>query len=645
MLDELNQSDVLRAQIASTAQRISAPTPQNISASTRDAIAGGLSAETVETPQTGQTVTLDSAETAGTPQASETVTPVKRGRGRPPGSKNKPKPQLEAQAKTVQTLRTGETATPVKRGSSKPPGSKNKPKPQPEAQAKLTKLDRLALPAPATEISDLQNGPNILQPRELTDEEYLDQAEGEIRGYGQSFMNSIIAIGKKLAEIKERVGHGKYEIFVRERLGFSERTALNYVRAYELFKSETVSDLDAVQIDAKALYLLARPSTPEEVRTAALEKARTEGISHAEVQKLIADARAEEARKAKEAADAEASERLAAVKRANEAAVKSAAQEAAALTEQIRRHELAIAQSGQKIAELEAARVTLEQSVRAEIEAQYQGKIVMSEEELKALFDAALKKCTAPLEKANADEKKRNDELTQQLTEIRKQQEAAIKAAAEKAAAAAQEPPRPPIDSKLYSRSMDAARAIEHCVAEIKLSPAECIQIETEVAERIQRRPDLAREELGKIAAAIRRLEPWFDEFLELHEHEMTHEALGQMPRSTSGSPILNTSFRVPRDPLSLAKALFDKLATGECQEIADFLYDHLGTSRLCVETSLPAANHCQIADDVIGRFNVSEQMELFLRMLSRWSKSEISTGYDALIARGTELDRLTTRN
>lgn len=106
-------------------------------------------------------------------------------------------------------------------------------------------------------------------------------------------MQNIVAIGKKLVEVKERVGQDKYEAFVRDRLGFSPSKALRFMQFYEAFKSVTVTDLESFQIDAKALYLLARPSTTEEVRAEAFERAMSEGNSHKEMERLIADAKAE----------------------------------------------------------------------------------------------------------------------------------------------------------------------------------------------------------------------------------------------------------------------------------------------------------------------------------------------------------------
>ena len=52
--------------------------------------------------------------------------PVKRGRGRPKGSKNKPVPQVPVQAPVPKNFIQAEDA-PVKRGRGRPKGSKNKP--------------------------------------------------------------------------------------------------------------------------------------------------------------------------------------------------------------------------------------------------------------------------------------------------------------------------------------------------------------------------------------------------------------------------------------------------------------------------------------------------------------------------------------
>jgi len=52
-------------------------------------------------------------------------------------------------------------------------------------------------------------------------EAYLDQAASEIVGRGRQIVADIITIGRQLVEVKQRIAHGRYEAFVRDRLGFS----------------------------------------------------------------------------------------------------------------------------------------------------------------------------------------------------------------------------------------------------------------------------------------------------------------------------------------------------------------------------------------------------------------------------------------
>ena len=227
-----------------------------------------------------------------------------------------------------------------------------------------------------------------------------------------------VQVHQRLVEVKERIGHGNYEDFVRRRLPFTPRTARNYVRAYELLKSETISDFD---LDAGSLYRLARPSTSDGVRVEALEKARTERISEAEIQKLIANDKAKSAAKAKDEAEKEAS--------GAKAPEKSAA----------------LAQSDEWVTEIKDGAAAIAQPVCAEIDTQ--NEIVFSQNQISGL-EATVKESTA--------------------------------ATAKKAVAEAKEPPDPPVDTELSSRAAEAKKAIVHCVGAIGLSAAECIAAETE---------------------------------------------------------------------------------------------------------------------------------------------------------------------
>ena len=72
----------------------------------------------------------------------------------------------------------------------------------------------------------------------------------------------IIAIGQALIEVKTRLGHGQFGAWIQTELGMTDRTARNFMNVASRFgdKTETVSDLPAT-----VLYLLAAPSTPDEI--------------------------------------------------------------------------------------------------------------------------------------------------------------------------------------------------------------------------------------------------------------------------------------------------------------------------------------------------------------------------------------------
>jgi hypothetical protein len=78
----------------------------------------------------------------------------------------------------------------------------------------------------------------------------------------------IVGIGRDLIETKEALGHGRFLPWIEAEFGMTDRTARNFMRVAETFKSETVPILPA-----KVLYELARPTTPEPVRLAVIQKA------------------------------------------------------------------------------------------------------------------------------------------------------------------------------------------------------------------------------------------------------------------------------------------------------------------------------------------------------------------------------------
>lgn len=114
----------------------------------------------------------------------------------------------------------------------------------------------------------------------------VQQRTDEIKTLMRRTAQDIIDIGRKLLEVKEKIGHGNFCDWLKTEFGWSERTAQRYMQVAKSFKSDTVSDL----IPAKALYLLARPSTPPEARAVALSRAENgQAITHATAKTIVAE--------------------------------------------------------------------------------------------------------------------------------------------------------------------------------------------------------------------------------------------------------------------------------------------------------------------------------------------------------------------
>jgi hypothetical protein len=113
----------------------------------------------------------------------------------------------------------------------------------------------------------------------------------QIRELGKRTVDQIIEIGRRLIECRKLVGHGAWLPWLEREFGWSDRTARNFMRAYDLAgsKLEKFSDLS---LPVSALYLLAAPSTPERVRDDVIARAEAgEAISTADVKEAIAQAK------------------------------------------------------------------------------------------------------------------------------------------------------------------------------------------------------------------------------------------------------------------------------------------------------------------------------------------------------------------
>jgi hypothetical protein len=112
----------------------------------------------------------------------------------------------------------------------------------------------------------------------------VQQKTGEIKERMKRTAQDIVEIGQRLIEVKERLGHGRFGKWLKAEFGWGTTTAWKFMRVGEQFKFSHCEN-----IAPSALYLLAAPSTPDEVRREALERAyQGESITHAKVKKLVA---------------------------------------------------------------------------------------------------------------------------------------------------------------------------------------------------------------------------------------------------------------------------------------------------------------------------------------------------------------------
>jgi len=111
-------------------------------------------------------------------------------------------------------------------------------------------------------------------------------------------LEDLIEVGSDLLAVKEALDHGQFGAWLRAEFGWAERTARNFMSVAERFgKSARVADLT---IDPTAAYLLAAPSTPDEARQAAVERAEAgEHVTTAVAKEIVAETRKKRPRRSK----------------------------------------------------------------------------------------------------------------------------------------------------------------------------------------------------------------------------------------------------------------------------------------------------------------------------------------------------------
>jgi hypothetical protein len=118
----------------------------------------------------------------------------------------------------------------------------------------------------------------------------LARYANDIRSLRKRVSSDIIEIGRILIESKKLAGHGNWLSWLEREFQWTDDTALNYMRVYELAKNRNFRDLSNIPISG--LFLLAAPSTPEEAKQEATSRAEAgEPITLNTVREIVKRAR------------------------------------------------------------------------------------------------------------------------------------------------------------------------------------------------------------------------------------------------------------------------------------------------------------------------------------------------------------------
>jgi len=118
---------------------------------------------------------------------------------------------------------------------------------------------------------------------------YVRSRTATIRARGQRLCDDLVGMGRDLLDVKDSLPRGQFHIWLKAEFGWSERTARNYMALADTFGHLNPATLAGSE--PTALYLLASPSTPEDVRDDFITQAEHgESITVRHVRDALSDA-------------------------------------------------------------------------------------------------------------------------------------------------------------------------------------------------------------------------------------------------------------------------------------------------------------------------------------------------------------------
>jgi len=145
----------------------------------------------------------------------------------------------------------------------------------------------------------------------------IESLTGAIKEEIRRTAQSLVEIGNMLSDVKQRLPHGQFTLWLQVEFNWDVRTAQRFMAVAAMFKNDfgvvfTKDLLSKLSIDQSALYILSARSTPQRIRQEILERAyQGEPFTKSKVQQIVTDAKTKLKRSTKQRKDYAANPALA----------------------------------------------------------------------------------------------------------------------------------------------------------------------------------------------------------------------------------------------------------------------------------------------------------------------------------------------
>lgn len=115
----------------------------------------------------------------------------------------------------------------------------------------------------------------------------IQERTRKLKELWQRTAQDIWEIGQILAEVQSRLKQDRqFDAWLKAEFGLSRRTAYNFINVYKAFQED--AKFAQINIDPSALYLLASPSTPQQIRDEIIQQASTGAkVTHKDIKQAI----------------------------------------------------------------------------------------------------------------------------------------------------------------------------------------------------------------------------------------------------------------------------------------------------------------------------------------------------------------------